>query len=166
MQYETNTPINNKYTQVRVILPEESGIIVSFEEDGKPGIGSINTSLIALEPKAAFPWHCSITVELRDVSDAGLPLDSERAVINAMEERFIEAVVGTDTTKPNALFLAGLAWDGTYEFLWRIHAPQQVARQLQAMLDGRAYLRPFGYRITPDEEWALAEWHLGVGKGE
>ena len=158
--------MDNENRKLGVVTPEESGIIISFEDNGKPGIGSLNTSLITFEPKVVFAWHCSIVVELRDVSDVGFPLDSERAVINAMEERFVVIVVGSDAAKPNALFLASLAWDGNYEFVWRVYDPGPVAQQLQATIDDETYLRPFHYRISPDEKWELAKWHLEVGRAD
>ena len=82
--------MDNESRQFRVFVPEEEWMIIEFVQDESPGIGSINTSLIEFEPKTVFAWHCSIVVHLQDVNDFGLPLNSERKVLNAMEDQFID----------------------------------------------------------------------------
>ncbi len=143
-----------------MFVPEEEWRVIEFVQDGSIGIGSINTSLIKFEPKTVFAWHCSIMIHLKDVNDAGLPLNSEREVLNAMEDQFIDMAVGADSNKPNGLFLARLSWNRTTELIWRVCNPEPMAEQLQSSIDDESYGRPFEYRIDFDEPWALAEWHL------
>lgn len=145
---------------LRVIIPGEQYKIVEFIQEDMPGVAAINSNLKTFEPKEVFAWHFSIMFDLEDLADNGMPSIAERELMDNYGELLDKNIKGPDDKKPNALFLARITWNGTRELIWRVYNPELTNNYLQQVMANDSSPRPFDYRIDPDKEWKLAEWHL------
>ena len=144
----------------RVIIPDEKPRIIDFVQDGFHGIAYINKSLIDFEPKEVFGWHLSIMFDLEETGDNGMPSIKERELLDEYGEKLDINIKGQDKEKPNALFLGRITWNKTRELIWRVHDPEAINNYLQKIIVDDSSPRSFDYRIDPDVDWKLAEWHL------
>ncbi|MEM7368683.1 MAG: DUF695 domain-containing protein [Bacteroidota bacterium] len=146
--------------EYRVIIPEESYQILEFKQDLLPGIAVVNASLTSFEPKEVFSWHCSVMVELEDLMENGMPTREERVILDEYGDFLDSEIKGTQSDKPNALFLARITWNRSRELIWRVHDAEKTFQFLQQIIDQETHDRQFNFRIDPDPEWTLATWHL------
>jgi hypothetical protein len=146
-----------------VVLPDDSGCIVRFQQEGLTGIANIRLSLREFEPKIIFPWHLSLVVELQDLADNGMPSTAEQKVSDEFGEVLEAAFIG-DPQHPNALFLARITWNGTRELVYRVYEPEPIDGYLRGLIDSNSSPRPFDYRMEHDPEWKRSEWHLNVAE--
>ena len=146
--------------EYRVIIPEEEVRIIEFIQDGHPGVAYVNRSLKDFEPKVVFGWHLSIMIELQDLAEKGMPSLKELEILEEFGKSLNANIVGTNNERPNAIFLARITWNKTRELIWRIHDPELSNNYLQQIISDKSYPRQFDYRIDPDNEWKLTEWHL------
>lgn len=148
--------------EYRVIIPEERHQLVSFRQEDLPGIGVINSALQGFEPKEVFSWHLSIMVEFEEMIANGLPSQTERDALEPWEDELDAEFKGANQEKPNALFLARITWNKTRELIYRVFDPEPVNGFLQKLIDSNEHVRSFDYRIDPDPDWKLADWHLNT----
>ena len=146
-----------------VILPDDSGCIVRFQQEGLTGVANIRSSLRDWEPKIVFRWHLSLIVELQDLVEHGMPSKAEQSIVDDFGDTLEAAFVGAPD-HPNALFLARITWNGTRELVYRVCEPEPIDRYLREIIESDRSPRPFDYRISDDPEWELAEWHLNATK--
>ncbi len=158
--------MSNESKEYRVVIPEEAYTIVEFKQEGMPGVMVINSSLRDFEPKAVFSWHLSVMLNFEDVADNGMPSKMEQTVIEKFEDELDSKFKGIDSEKPNALFLARITWNKTKELIYRIYEPEPAHKHLQSLIDKKSWSRTFDYRIDPDPEWKLAQWHLNTLKSK
>jgi hypothetical protein len=147
-------------TDFKVIIPDEYYQIVEFKQDNCPGIAVINSALKTFEPKEVFSSHLSIMLNFEDMIENGMPSKNEQEVIDKYGDTLDYNIKGPDKDKPNGLFLARITWNKTRELIWRIYDAEIANNYLQQIIADNSSPRPFDYRIDPDEEWKLAEWHL------
>ena len=143
-----------------VTIPDEHFKILEFKQEGSPGIAVINHSLTHFEPKEVFAWHCSIMLQCENLIENEMPSTHEIEILDKFENYLNEKIRGDNKNKPNGLFLARITWNRTRELIWRIYNPELTNNFLTDIIKRRDYLRSFDYRIDPDKEWHLAEWHL------
>lgn len=146
--------------EYRVIIPDEKPRIIEFIQENFPGIAYVNRSLEDFQPKEVFPWHLSIMLDIQDIVKNGMPSKNERELLDEYGEILDRNIKGQDKDKPNALFLARITWNKTRELIWRVYDPGIANNYLQQVISDNSSPRPFDYRIDPDEDWKLAEWHL------
>lgn len=146
-------------TEYEVHLPEDRFSIVEFRQDDLPGIGVINSALVDFEPKVVFSWHLSIMVQFENLADNGMPAVEDRSLIEEWEDTISTALIG-DVEHPNALLLGRITWNETREILYRVYDPEPINEFLQSLIEKEDYPRPFDFRIDPDQDWELAQWHL------
>lgn len=151
-------------SEYRVIIPEEKFAILDFRQDDLPGIMVVNESLIGFEPKVVFAWHLSLMIQFSDLADNGMPTREEREVVDQFGDQLDAEFKGPETEKPNALFLARITWNETRELIYRVFDPEPINQFLMEMINRKSYPRPYDFRIDPDEEWKLAQWHLTAGR--
>jgi hypothetical protein len=149
--------------EYHVLLPDESGCIVDFRQEGLPGIANIRSSLREFEPKIVFAWHLSLMLQLQDLVQNGMPSKPEQKVIDEFGDTLETAFIG-DPEHPNALFLARITWNATRELVYRVCEPEPINRYLRDVIANDSPTRPFDYRIDHDPDWKLAEWHLNATK--
>jgi hypothetical protein len=149
-------------TAHRVIIPEQSYSILEFEQDELPGIAAVNTALRGFEPKVVFAWHLSVMLQLEELAQNGMPTMAERDVVNRFAESLDSAIKGKDSSKPNALFLARITWNATFELIWRVFDPELADHYLRSLINDVPAVRPraFDHRMTEDPTWELTRWHL------
>ncbi|MEM6297462.1 MAG: DUF695 domain-containing protein [Bacteroidota bacterium] len=146
--------------EYRIKIPEPQYTVIRFIQDGHKGVASFNIALRDLSHKLVFGWHLSIMVHIDNVkTDNGMPSQADNAEIEKYED-WLDEKLNPDQVKPNALFLSRVTWNSTIELIWRIHNPEEVNDFLQEVLQERNYPFPFDYRIDPDGDWELADWHL------
>lgn len=147
-------------TEYRVTIPEEKPRIIEFIQDNFPGIAYVNRSLIDFEPKEVFGWHLSIMLDIQETVENGMPSKRERELLDEFGDILDTNIKGHDIENPNALFLARITWNKTRELIWRVYNPEIADKYLQQIISDNSSPRPFDYRIDPDKDWKLAEWHL------
>ena len=146
-------------TDYKVIIPEEAYSLVKFRQEDMPGIAFINASLKSFENHIVFPWHLSLMLNFTDLIDNGMPSSDERGLVDPFFDK-VEMDLKGDSVKPNGLFLARITWNGTREFIWRIHEPEIANKYLRKVIRQKKSPRPFDFRMDHDPEWKLAQWHL------
>jgi len=144
----------------KVSIPEEKYSVIQFIQEDLPGVGIVNSALVDFKPKEVFAWHLSVMIEFEDLVEKGMPSHSEREIVDPFGEQLDNIIKGSDPTKPNALFLARLTWNGTRELIWRVYDPEVINTDLQLVIESGSAPREFDYRMEEDEEWILAQWHL------
>ncbi len=149
----------------KVIIPEEVFQLLKFEEDGLPGIAVVNSSLKFFEPKEVFSWHCSIIIDFQGLTENGMPTIEENFVVNEFQDQLDSMLKGTDTAKPNALFLARVTFGGTRRLVYRVFDPEVANLQLMGLIDGKEWPREFSFKISLDEDWLLAKQYLRIPVG-
>ena len=147
-------------TDYRVIIPEEKPQIIEFIQDNSPGIAYVNRSLVDFEPKEVFSWHLSIMLDIQDTVENGMPSKKEQELLDKFGKTLDDNIKGQDKEKPNALFLARITWNKTRELIWRVFDPDLIDKYLRQIITDNSSPRPFDYRIDPDKDWKLTEWHL------
>ena len=147
-------------TDYIVIIPDEHYQILNFRQDNLPGVAVINSALKTFEPRIVFNWHLSIMFDLEDLIDNGMPSRNEREIIDPYGDFLDNSIKGPNKEKPNALFLARITWNNTRELIWRVCDPEIVHKYLEQIISDNSSPRQFDYRIDPDDEWKLTEWHL------
>lgn len=145
---------------VKVVIPEEDLIVAEYEKDDQPGIVVINLALEAFEGRDIFSWHLSFIMEYEDLIENGMPSQEERDELEPFMNDMEGLLAGSDTDKPNGLFLARHTWNGTVQLVYRIFDPEPVNHSLQRIIDAQEHPRPFDYRIDHDEEWEFAKWYF------
>lgn len=150
--------------EFRVVIPDEKYQILNFENDGLPGVAVVNSNLGTFEPKEVFAWHCSIMINCESLVENGMPSEDEVQILNEFGDSLDDKIKGKDKEKPNGLFLARITWNGTREIIWRIFDPKITNAFLTDIIEREDHLRTFDFRIDPDTEWKLAEWHLKHAK--
>jgi hypothetical protein len=156
-------PVEEQMAEYRVIIPEEAFSVIEFRQNNLPGIGVINSSLVAFEPKAVFAWHLSIMIQFKGLIENGMPSQAERDVVDPFGDEIVRRIKGSDPTKPNALLLGRITWNATREILFRVYDPEEANKYLTTLVEGNC-CRPLDYRMEADEEWKLAKWHLDAAK--
>lgn len=149
-------------TDYRVIIPEERFRLIEFRQDGLPGIAVINESLAKFEPKLVFAWHLSVMLQFDDLIENGMPSATEREIVDPFGDLLDAKFKGENPEKPNALFLARITWSKTRELIYRVFDPEPADQYLVNLIESKKYPRHFDYRIDPDQQWKLAEWHLNA----
>lgn len=153
-------------TAYRVIIPEEEYRLITFRQEGLPGVGVVNAALCEFEPKIVFAWHLSVMILFEDLIENGMPSPAEREIVDPFGNALDAVFKGDDVEKPNALFLARITWNRTRELIYRVHNPEPPHEHLSRMIAAKNHPRPFDYRIDHDPEWSLAQWHLRAAKSE
>ncbi len=146
--------------EYRIVIPEEKYQFLEFVQEKLPGIAVINSNLKNFTFKKVFSWHCSIWINLESFIKNGMPTAKEAGIVKNFSDLLDEKIKGEDKEKPNALFLAEITWNKSCELIWRVFDPEKTNDFLKGLIDKKQYPRAFDYRIDPDEEWELAEWHL------
>jgi hypothetical protein len=146
--------------QFRVTIPKEHYSIIEFIQEDLTGVGVVNSALKNFEPKEVFGWHLSVVIDLEDLIDNGMPSIKERHVIDPFGEELDKLLKGENPEKPNPLFLARITWNKTRELIWRVYDPEIANAIVQDITAKNNSPRALDYRIDPDNEWQLAQWHL------
>ncbi|MEM6583028.1 MAG: DUF695 domain-containing protein [Pseudomonadota bacterium] len=142
--------------EVRIVLPEETYVLIKFEEDELPCIAMINSGLVGFDHKEIFCWHLSVIVDFEDVLDQGMPSDEESAIVDPFCRQLDEEIKAGG----NALFLARETWNRTRRMVWMVYDPEIAHQHLQYIIEHHRYPRPFDYHMKEDREWKQAEWYL------
>lgn len=153
------TPSIHVKKNLAVTIPEEHFRIFEFKQDEMQGVALVNSSLKDFDPKKVFSWHCSIWIELEDVISTFLPTNAEDSVLKESQALLDKSIKESINNHVNALFLAAIKWNHSFELMWRIYQPQSVNDFLLNLIH-TDYLRQFDFRIDPDREWRLAKWVL------
>ena len=146
----------------RVVIPEEQFQLITFLQDNLPGVAALNGGLIGFEPKIVFQWHLSLMIHFEDLIERGMPSVAERELVDPWQEELEAALTTPIDEKVNAIFLARITWNATRELVYRVYDPEPSNTLLQGMIASKNHPRPFDFRIDPDPEWKLAEWHLNA----
>ncbi len=142
--------------EYRVVIPKEKYIIVEFKQNALPGVATINSALVEFEPKVVFGWHLSIMIAAQDLDDHKLPTTDEQQVLDTFEDELTSIIKANG----NALFLGQVTNDGWRELIYRLYDPEPANEYLQRLISSKNHLRPFDFRIDPDEDWEKVQWHI------
>ena len=146
--------------KMKITIPKETFQIVKFQQDKHIGVASINVGVKGFSYKKVFRWHLSIVFDAKETNEASLLTEAEGEIFNFIEDKFDAIAIGPNLSRPNAIFVARTSWNKTVEFVWRVHDPERVHQILAKILEDKAYLRPFGYRIEDDPAWEKLDWYF------
>ncbi len=146
--------------EFKVIIPTENYQLLDFNHEGLPGVAVVNSALRMFEPKAVFDSHLSLTLQLEDLVDNGMPSKKEQSIIDEYGDFLDSNIKGQNKEKPNALFLARITWNKTRELVWRVYNPEIVDAFLRQIILENSSPRQFEYLLSPDPSWNLAAWYL------
>ena len=151
--------------EYKVIIPDDFFSVFKFIQEDSLGVAAINTALRGLEHKVVFGWHLSVMLHFDNVRKNGLPNEKDHKKIENFENE-LGRLINLDSEKPNGVFLGRITWNKTAELIWRVHNPKETNKIIQRILKEKLYPFPFDYRIDPDANWNLAEWHLKLREYE
>jgi len=143
---------------IRIIIPEEKYQIIEFNQNELPGIAVVNSNLKDENLIKIFNWNCSILIDLNDVTENGLPIETEFEIVSKFDD-FLQENIKGDLEKPNALFFARITWNSTLQIIWKVFNPEQVNNFLNDIIENKNYPRYFDYRIEEDENWEITKWY-------
>ncbi|MCQ2256884.1 MAG: DUF695 domain-containing protein [Bacteroidaceae bacterium] len=145
--------------QESVIIPEEQFSVFGCTLDDKPAVVVANSSLRKFKSKNVFGWTCSLVIDFKETAENNMPTKEEfDFVLNYFEQ--LDSVIRGDKNHPNALFLARVTWNGTFEAIWQVNNPEIVSQYLQSIIDDKTYPREMDYRIEKDSKWKKVKWYL------
>ena len=131
MKKEPSTPLADTQPQmVEVKIPENRYSIVHSSLDNKPAVIVVNSGIREFEPKDVFGWTCSLIIDFQDLAQNGMPTREESDIVLDYFEK-LDADIRGDEIHPNALFLARITWNGTFEAIWQVNNPKIVHEYLQ-----------------------------------
>ena len=131
MKKEPSTPLADTQPQmVEVKIPEIRYSIVHSSLDNKPAVIVVNSGIREFEPKDVFGWTCSLIIDFQDLAQNGMPTREESEIVLDYFEK-LDADIRGDEIHPNALFLARITWNGTFEAIWQVNNPKIVHEYLQ-----------------------------------
>lgn len=165
MKYSLQTGLNmgliikKKEMEYKVTIPEEFFTVFKFIQNKHKGVAAINTALRGFEPRAVFGWHLSIMIHFNAEKNDGMPSKVEHEKIEHFEEK-VGNLINENANKPNGLFLGRITWNNSAELIWRVHNADEANKTVQHIVSKQLSPFYFDYRIDPDENWALTEWHL------
>lgn len=143
----------------KVVIPKSFFSVFQFVQEGDLGVAAINTALRGFKHRLVFGWHFSIMLHFENVKKNGMPIDADHKRTEQFEDELAD-LLNHNLEKPNAIFLGRITWNSTAELIWRVHDADDANNIVQRVLSEKAYPFPFDYRIDPDVEWNLTEWHL------
>ena len=143
---------------IEIIIPEEKYQIIEFNQNELPGIAVVNSNLKDENLIKIFNWNCSILIDLNDVTENGLPIETEFEIVSKFDD-FLQENIKGDLEKPNALFFARITWNSTLQIIWKVFNPEQVNNFLNNLIEDKNYPRYFDYRIEEDENWEITKWY-------
>jgi len=146
--------------EFKVLIPDECYQILEFNHEDLPGVAVVNSALKKFEPKEVFGWHLSVTLDLIDLIENGMPSADEVKVIDTFGDYLNDNIKGSNKERPNGLFLARMTWNKTRELIWRINDPELADSFLNRIISNNSAPRQFEFRMESDEEWKLTKWHL------
>lgn len=142
-----------------IVFPEERFAVINSSCDGKPAVIVVNTGLRKFKAKDIFGWYCSLVIEYKDLAENGMPAPEESDFVYRYFEQLDSAIKG-DPGHPNAVFLARVTYNGTFEAIWQVNNPEIVHEYLQKIIEEKTYPREMDYRIEYDAKWKNADWYL------
>jgi len=133
------------------IYPAENFAVVEGGGGGKPATGSINLGYKNYALKTQYPWclRISISLDLENVYNNGLPNSDERAIAYALEDALLAEI-----KKHATAHYIGHLYNNTYLDIYiYLDNPEKVHQYLQTQINNHALTRGFGYEINRDAEW-------------
>lgn len=147
-------------TEYKILIPDEYYDLLDFTHEDLPGVAVINSALRDFEPKEVFGWHLSLTIDLVDLVENGMPSKTEQEIIDKYGDILDDNIKGPDKDRPNGLFLARITLNKTRELIWRLNDPEIADKYLKQIITDNSSPRQFEYTIQSDDEWELTKWHL------
>lgn len=144
-----------------IFFPKDEFALVRSSYEGMPAVIVVNTGLREFKARDIFGWSCSLIIDYKDLAENGMPTSEESDLVYHYFEQLNEAIKG-DPEHPNALFLARVTNNGTFQAIWQVNNPEVVHNYLQQIIEEESYPREMDYRIEYDGEWKNVEWYLQV----
>lgn len=136
--------------------PPGNFVFLRLETDGLPEIWMLNHKVDTDIERAAFPWHLTIDIEMKEAHEIGLPTDAEQRDLTKLRET-LDVTLLTDK---NALWLGSMTWNRTRQLIYRVRIQSPVNEYLTALMGSSAAMRPMQHRMVPDASWEQAEYYL------
>lgn len=160
MQKKQSEPLNDAQPQtVEVKIPENRYSLVHSSRDDKPAVIVVNSGIREFEPKDVFGWTCSLIMDFQDLAQNGMPTREESDIVLDYFEK-LDADIRGDKIHPNALFLARITWNGTFEAIWQVNNPKIVHEYLQQIIAEKSCPREMQYKIEYHAKWENVEYFL------
>jgi hypothetical protein len=133
-------------------FPAESFVIAEGEREGRPAFAMINKAYKNYAFKSEYPWHIEIEVTMREVSEAGLPLNTEANVLNGLED-LIEAEMKKVCT---VHYIARQSWNSLRMIDYYVDDGDAAERVLSGV-SRNAPARDLTFKVERDDTWEICE---------
>jgi hypothetical protein len=132
------------------VVPEAAYTLATAERDGLPAVALLNLAYNDFEHCADYPWLLSVTIELENQSDNGLPTDEEADVLNKLEDA-IETALAEVTTFHH---IARQSWNGMRVLDYYVHAGEEARVCVESLSKAGAVPRKLEAKVERDPKWA------------
>ena len=135
--------------------PEKFSVVEAKLSNGKPVVGSINMGYKNYSDKARYPWclKINIALDLKKVTENGLPLKSESDIANKFEDELINSIRKVAT----AHYIGHLYNDTFLDVYIYLDNPEKVNEYLQSEVNKKGLIRGFAFRIEKDPNWTFVK---------
>lgn len=142
--------------KLTIIMPEEEGFIVEFEQDNLPGIAVINQNLEDEKLRKVFRWHASIVIYFDELIINGMPNEKSNQLANTFEDEVRSILI--EKVKPIGLWLSNITWNKRKEIIFRVYDPEALDTFLTKKIKKNSLSLDFDYEILDDPNWEKAKW--------
>lgn len=132
------------------VVPEASYTLATAERNGLPAVAILNLAYANFDHCADYPWLLSISLEVEDQSDNGLPTDAEAEVLNWVEDA-IEAELALVTPFHH---VARQSWNGERIIDYYVEAGDKALACMESLDNSGRLPRALTATIERDPEWS------------
>ena len=151
-----STFFNTKAQDKNSIYPKENFSVIQAKlRNGKPVIGSINMAYKNYNKKAQYAWCLTINIglDLKNVNENGLPLQSESDIANKFEDELIKNISKYATVH----YIGHLYNDSFLDIYIYLDKPEMIDQYLKKEVNKKDVTRGFAYEIKKDVDWNIVK---------
>jgi hypothetical protein len=138
--------------------PEKFSVVEAKLSNGKPVIGSFNMGYKNYGLKNRYPWCLTINMglDLKHVTDNGLPTKAESDIANKFEDKLI-----ADIKKITTIHYIGHLYNDTFLDIYAyVDNPEKVNKYLQSQVNKKGLIRGFAFKMQKDTNWDMVKMFL------
>jgi hypothetical protein len=140
-----------KYDAIRYSNEEDSyGVMEAKDEESRPMIAIVNSSLMRWEGKTSHPWM--VVIEIKYEGDAaGLPQGKVYEIMNEMEDE----LAGVLTPENGCLNIGRETYNNSRNIYFACHEFRESSRKVNATLQQYKDRLKVSYQVYKDKYWQI-----------
>lgn len=148
----------NAQNKTSIYPSEKFSVVEGKSSNGKPVIGSFNMGYGNYGLKSNYKWCLTINIalDLKHVTENGLPIKSESDIVNKFEDELLYAIKKITTTH----YIGHLYNDTFLDVYAYIDNPEKVNSYLQSQVNKKNLIRGFAFEIQQDPTWETVKTFL------